>query len=284
MRILVTDLCKSRNQPVPMDSINELYIQYTPGTNHHLSNGSGSRILPSPGPSSAASNNIVQEACDDSGFSFADDPRGNGNIMEVLTNGAESGRSKSDEEEEEEEDSDMENGEEEEEDLPIEMEEEASGHDRSKETENLSTEHIATLERLKQTQRDSYLKGSVSGSVQATDRLMKELREVYRSDSFKKGVYSVELINDSLYEWNVKMFTFDPDSPLHADLLTMKEKEGKDHLLLNILFKETYPFEPPFVRIVHPTISGGYVLGGGAICMELLTKQVFIWFALDIFH
>ena len=25
------------------------------------------------------------------------------------------------------------------------------------------------------------------GSIQATDRLMKELRDVYRSDSFKKG-------------------------------------------------------------------------------------------------
>lgn len=261
-----------------MDSINELYTQYTRGQS--VPNGTGSQILRSRSPgtsgagaSSSNSNAIVQEACDDSGFSFADDPRGQVGLMELNGEGG-SGRSKSDEEEE---DSDMEeNGDEDgdEEDLPIEMEEEPTGTSGSKDNDSLSREHLATLERLKQTQRDSYLKGSVSGSVQATDRLMKELREVYRSDSFKKGVYSVELINDSLYEWNVKMFTFDPDSPLHADLLTMKEKEGKDHILLNILFKETYPFEPPFVRIVHPTISGGYVLGGGAICMELLTKQV----------
>lgn len=27
------------------------------------------------------------------------------------------------------------------------------------------------------------------------------------------------------------------------------------------------------MRVVHPIISGGYVLVGGAICMELLTKQ-----------
>lgn len=27
------------------------------------------------------------------------------------------------------------------------------------------------------------------------------------------------------------------------------------------------------MRVVHPVISGGYVLVGGAICMELLTKQ-----------
>lgn len=159
------------------------------------------------------------------------------------------------------------------EDLPIEMEEDPAATDRNRD-DGLSREHTATLERLKQTQRDSYLKGSVSGSVQATDRLMKELREVYRSESFKKGVFTVDLINDSLYEWNVKMFRFDPDSALHTDLMLLKEKEGKDHILLNILFKETYPFEPPFVRIVNPAISGGYVLGGGAICMELLTKQV----------
>lgn len=31
------------------------------------------------------------------------------------------------------------------------------------------------------------LQGAVSGSVQATDRLMKELRDIYRSQSFKGG-------------------------------------------------------------------------------------------------
>lgn len=30
------------------------------------------------------------------------------------------------------------------------------------------------------------------GSIQATDRLMKELRDVYRSDSFKRGKYVVQ--------------------------------------------------------------------------------------------
>lgn len=67
--------------------------------------------------------------------------------------------------------------------------------------------------------------------------------------------------------------TVDPDSALYHDLQKLKEKEGKDFVLLNITFKETYPFEPPFVRVVHPIIQGGYVLVGGAICMELLTKQ-----------
>lgn len=156
-------------------------------------------------------------------------------------------------------------------DLPIEMEEDPQTGD--KKDEGLSTEHTATLERLKQTQREGYLNGSISGSVQATDRLMKELREIYRSENFKRGVFTVELVNDSLYEWNVKLSVVDSDSPLADDLQILKQKEGRDHILLNILFKENYPFEPPFIRVVHPVITGGYVLGGGAICMELLTNQ-----------
>ena len=67
---------------------------------------------------------------------------------------------------------------------------------------------------------------------------------------------------------------FDPDSALYNDLALFKEKEGKDSILLNMTFKENFPFEPPFCRVISPVVSGGYVLAGGAICMELLTKQV----------
>lgn len=65
----------------------------------------------------------------------------------------------------------------------------------------------------------------------------------------------------------------DQDSALHNDLQILKEKEGADFILLNFSFKDNFPFDPPFVRVVSPVLSGGYVLGGGAICMELLTKQ-----------
>ncbi|XP_023015798.1 ubiquitin-conjugating enzyme E2 Q2 [Leptinotarsa decemlineata] len=164
-------------------------------------------------------------------------------------------------------DSDAEDDSDADEELAMEME------DNRPKADEMGVEHLATLERLRQNQRLDYLKGSVSGSVQATDRLMKELRDIYRSDSFKKKMYQIELVNDSLYEWNVRLMCVDPDSPLSHDLQILKEKEGKDSILLNMLFKDTYPFEPPFVRVVYPVISGGYVLVGGAICMELLTKQ-----------
>ncbi|KAL3250041.1 hypothetical protein MRX96_055652 [Rhipicephalus microplus] len=136
-------------------------------------------------------------------------------------------------------------------DMPMEIDDDTGSSEKSKE-DDLSVENHATLERLRQNQRQDYLRGSVSGSVQATDRLMKELREVYRSESYRRGVFCVELVNDSLYEWNVMLRIVDSDSPLHSDLTLLKEKEGKDHILLNILFKENYPFEPPFHPCCQP--------------------------------
>uniref|UniRef100_A0A8W8HMU9 Ubiquitin-conjugating enzyme E2 Q2 n=1 Tax=Magallana gigas TaxID=29159 RepID=A0A8W8HMU9_MAGGI len=101
----------------------------------------------------------------------------------------------SDEEEEEDEDH-------------YDMEEDLStSEQKMKDVEGIDTEQVLVLERLKQNQRQDYLKGSVTGSVQATDRLMKELRDVYRSDSYKMGIYSVDLVNDSLYEWNINATT-----------------------------------------------------------------------------
>lgn len=169
-------------------------------------------------------------------------------------------------------DDDDEEDEDDDDDDHIEMDDDSSATTLKAKDDGLSSEHHAKLEKLRQQHRDSYMKGTPYGSVQATDRLMKELREVYKSDSFKSGVFTVELVDDSLYEWHVKLSIVDPDSPLHTDLLQMKDK-GKDHILLHISYKDNYPFAPPFVRIVYPVLTGGYVLNGGAICMELLTKQ-----------
>nr|KAF6283564.1 ubiquitin conjugating enzyme E2 Q2 [Pipistrellus kuhlii] len=154
-----------------------------------------------------------------------------------------------------------------------EMKEEEPVSGKKSEDEGIEKENLAILEKIRKTQRQDHLNGAVSGSVQASDRLMKELRDIYRSQSYKAGFYSVELINDSLYDWHVKLQKVDPDSPLHSDLQILKEKEGIEYILLNFSFKDNFPFDPPFVRVVLPVLSGGYVLGGGALCMELLTKQ-----------
>lgn len=53
--------------------------------------------------------------------------------------------------------------------------------------EDMKTEYIEILERLKNKQRKDHMKGSITGSVQANNRLMKELRDIYNSETFKKG-------------------------------------------------------------------------------------------------
>jgi len=50
-----------------------------------------------------------------------------------------------------------------------------------------ASKNVQELEKLKQMQRQDYLKGQPTGSVQATDRLMKELRDIYKSESYKNG-------------------------------------------------------------------------------------------------
>uniref|UniRef100_A0A8D0EXE9 E2 ubiquitin-conjugating enzyme n=1 Tax=Strix occidentalis caurina TaxID=311401 RepID=A0A8D0EXE9_STROC len=145
-----------------------------------------------------------------------------------------------------------------------EMKEEEPADGKKTEDEGIGKENLAILEKIKKNQRQDYLNGAVSGSVQATDRLMKELRDIYRSPSFKGGYYAVELVNDSLYDWNVKLLKVDEDSALHNDLQILKEKEGTDFILLNFSFKDNFPFDPPFVRVVSPVLSGGPA-GGGSV-------------------
>eukprot|EP00117_Sycon_ciliatum_P000388 scpid78215/ scgid6472/ Ubiquitin-conjugating enzyme E2 Q1; Protein NICE-5; Ubiquitin carrier protein Q1; Ubiquitin-protein ligase Q1 len=104
---------------------------------------------------------------------------------------------------------------------------------------------------------------------------MKELRAIFRSEAVKEGVYSVSLTHgDSLYDWTVKLFNFDKDSRIHRDLEKLSvKKKAQQCIELNITYSDKFPVSPPFVRVVSPVVTGGFVLAGGAICMELLTNQ-----------
>eukprot|EP00794_Sanderia_malayensis_P009965 gene9965-10987_t len=142
------------------------------------------------------------------------------------------------------------------------------------EREELGAYNYAMLEKIKVQQREEHLKGIVSGSVPATDRLMKELRNVYKSDSFKSAMYTIELNEDSLYDWRITLKNFDKESKLYKDIQNLRKSDDKaEGISLSMTFTERFPFQPPFVRICYPVLTGGYVLSGGAICMELLTPQ-----------
>ncbi|MGH0119072.1 UNVERIFIED_CONTAM: hypothetical protein FKN15_052273 [Acipenser sinensis] len=140
-----------------------------------------------------------------------------------------------------------------------EMKEEEPVDGKKSEDDGIEKENLAILEKIRKSQRQDHLNGAVSGSVQASDRLMKELREIYRSQSYKTGIYSVELVNDSLYEWHVKLRTVDPDSPLHSDLQVLKEKEGMDYILLNFSYKgwsSAYSIESVIMQINATLVKG----------------------------
>jgi len=134
--------------------------------------------------------------------------------------------------------------------------------------EEVDTEQVELLEKLKAKHKDSNV-----GSLQANDRLMKELRQIYKSAAYKSGEFAIELVDESLYEWNVKIIKLDSESPLAQDLKELAKKNGQDHILLSMTFKDSFPFSPPFVRVVSPVILGGYIMNGGAICTELLTND-----------
>ncbi|KFM73765.1 Ubiquitin-conjugating enzyme E2Q-like protein, partial [Stegodyphus mimosarum] len=103
-----------------------------------------------------------------------------------------------------------------------------------------------------------------------TRRLMKEFQEITKySRSLEKPPFVVELVDDNLYEWNVKLFQIDPESDFYHDM----QEADIGHVLLNMVFPENFPFSPPFMRVISPHVEKGFVMEGGAICMELLTPR-----------
>lgn len=101
-------------------------------------------------------------------------------------------------------------------------------------------------------------------------RLMKEFSDLQRlQNSRTEPVFTVELVDDNLFEWQVRLHKVDSESDLGTD---MKEL-GVTHILLHLVFPENFPFAPPFMRVISPRIEKGFVMEGGAICMELLTPR-----------
>lgn len=102
-------------------------------------------------------------------------------------------------------------------------------------------------------------------------RLMKELKDAQRLEQNNPldPPFTVELVNDNLFEWYVRLYRIDAESDLAADMREL----GVKYILLHVIFPENFPFAPPFMRVISPKIDKGFVMEGGAICMELLTPR-----------
>ncbi|EEB16879.1 ubiquitin-conjugating enzyme E2 q, putative [Pediculus humanus corporis] len=88
-------------------------------------------------------------------------------------------------------------------------------------------------------------------------RLMKELKDVQKLQQLNSfdPVFTVELVNDNLFEWHVQLYKLDVESELAAD---MKEL-GIKSILFHVIFPENFPFAPPFIRVITPKIDKGFV-------------------------
>jgi len=108
------------------------------------------------------------------------------------------------------------------------------------------------------------------GTGKATERILSEFKQITKSDPEKNG-YSVEPIDDNMYKWELKLFNFDKTDPLAQDMAHLKIKQ----ILLHIVFPSSYPFYPPYIRVIKPRFQfrTGHVTIGGSICMEILTNS-----------
>jgi hypothetical protein len=68
----------------------------------------------------------------------------------------------------------------------------------------------------------------------------------------------VELVNDNLFEWHVRLHQIDPESELAGDLRELRIP----NILLHLVFPENFPFAPPFMRVIEPRIEKGFVMEG----------------------
>lgn len=74
-------------------------------------------------------------------------------------------------------------------------------------------------------------------------------------------------MDSNLFEWYVRLHQVDPESALARDMLEL----GVPCVEMCFEFPDNFPFLPPFVRVLSPHIEKGFVMEGGAICLELLT-------------
>jgi len=110
-------------------------------------------------------------------------------------------------------------------------------------------------------------------SLNPTERLQQELKHLLASA--ESNGLEIEVDDDNFYKWRVKMFNFDEETKLAKDLIKYsKLRDGRDHVLVEVLFPKSYPLDPPYMRVVYPRFIQytAHVTIGGSICVEDLTR------------
>eukprot|EP00051_Salpingoeca_urceolata_P001747 m.43766 g.43766 ORF g.43766 m.43766 type:complete len:291 (+) comp11659_c0_seq1:121-993(+) len=114
---------------------------------------------------------------------------------------------------------------------------------------------------------------AVSGSRDATRRLMQEIKAIRRSKD-ASAFMTVSSVGDTLYEWQVELINFNPDDPDKKEAALARDLKGRA-IILRVHFSSTFPSSPPYIRVIEPRFQfrTGHVTVGGSICTEVLTNQ-----------
>lgn len=83
--------------------------------------------------------------------------------------------------------------------------------------------------------------------------------------------FRIETDISNIYLWKVFIFGYDKSEPIGRDMIRYDIKE----IEIEVKFPETYPFSPPFLRVIRPRFQHltGHVTQAGAICMQILTEK-----------
>lgn len=73
----------------------------------------------------------------------------------------------------------------------------------------------------------------------------------------KEAGFTADPIDDNIYQWSVRLFSFLPGSDLDQDLAHMQSKFGYNWIELQLDFAiDLYPFYPPLVKVIRPRLQG----------------------------
>lgn len=115
------------------------------------------------------------------------------------------------------------------------------------------------------------------GSEMATNRIMSEYKILMKSSDFK-NIMTIDMKNDNLYNWTVifDLSKYETSPDLKKDFAEWsKTFNTKEQIEYEVIFSDSFPFTPPFIRVVKPRFMyrTGHITVGGSICMESLTPK-----------
>jgi ubiquitin-conjugating enzyme E2 Q len=116
-------------------------------------------------------------------------------------------------------------------------------------------------------------------STSTTKQLMSQFKDLKKTQdtcsNVELGWYTDPGQLTNVFQWIVELHSF----PEHLPLTKTMVQKDIPSVVLELRFPASYPFAPPFIRVIRPRFlpflqgGGGHVTAGGSLCMELLTSE-----------